>query len=444
VNQALLDKLVNAVLYEGYILYPYRPSIKNHQRWTFGGLFPETWNMVREGFERSLAQTECLLETRPETKLDVRIRFLHLTQRTVGRLEQPIDQWTEGIEPPFVPVESLQIGQTLHQAWQEATERDVSLDGLPAVGTLRRDFAMPAHRELEPLRNEAGEMVGVLVRRQEALSGQVQLICESAGKDLSKITVRVSNRTPLNDPSMNRDEAVLRSFASTHVILVAHGGAFVSAIDPPQQFKPLADQCRNTGLFPVLVGDAGARDTMLASPIILYDYPQIAPESPGDLFDSTEIDEILSLRVMTLTDQEKQAVAGVDERARRLLARTDAMAREQLASLHGTIRGLRPVSRWEPSPQKREMERTLAAGIELKPGDRVVLHPKGKADIFDIALAGKTATIAGIEQDFENRIHVAVTIDDDPGADMGQFGHRFFFSLEEVEPLPSTPAGGSA
>lgn len=443
-NQALLDKLVNAVLYEGYILYPYRPSVKNHQRWTFGGLFPETWNMVTEGFERSVAQTECLLETQPETKLDVRVRFLHLTQRTVGRLEQPIDQLPEGVEPPYVPVESLQIGQTLHQTWQEATERDVFLADLPAVGTLRRDFNMPALRQLEPLRDETGKIVALLVRQQEAINGQIELACESAGNDLSKISVRVWNRTSLSDANMNRDEAVLRSFASTHIILVARSGAFVSAIDPPEQLKPLANTCRNTGLFPVLVGDAGTRDTILASPIILYDYPQIAPESPGDLFDSTEIDEILSLRVMTLTDQEKQAMAGVDDRARRLLARTDSLAREQLASLHGTIRGLRPVPKWEPSPEKRELERTLAAGIELKPGDRVVLHPKAKADIFDIVLAGKTATIAGIEQDFENRIHLAVTIDDDPGADMAQFGHRFFFSLEEVEPLPSTPAEGSA
>ena len=94
---------------------------------------------------------------------------------------------------------------------------------------------------------------------------------------------------------------------------------------------------------------------------------------------------------------------------------------------------------WDPLEEKRELERTLAAGVELKPGDRVILRPRGGADIFDLARAGKTATIASIEQDFENRIHLAVTVDDDPGRDFGQSGkpgHRFFFGVDEVELAP--------
>ena len=81
---------------------------------------------------------------------------------------------------------------------------------------------------------------------------------------------------------------------------------------------------------------------MLSAPIILSDYPQIAPESPGDLFDGTEIDEILTLRIMTLTDAEKQAMIAVDDRVA-VLERTEALAPEQLMRLHGTIRNLRPV-----------------------------------------------------------------------------------------------------
>lgn len=91
---------------------------------------------------------------------------------------------------------------------------------------------------------------------------------------------------------------------------------------------------------------------------------------------------------------------------------------------------------WDPFAERKELERVLSAGIELKPGDRVRLCPSARADIFDLALAGKTATIAAIVQDFENRIHLAVTVDDDPGRDLGidgKIGHRFFFSLEEVE-----------
>ena len=101
---------------------------------------------------------------------------------------------------------------------------------------------------------------------------------------------------------------------------------------------------------------------------------------------------------------------------------------------------------WDPMAEKRELESALSAGIELKRGDRVVLRPRGNADIFDLALAGKFATIASIEQDFENRIHLAVTVDDDPGRDFGQTGkpgHRFFFALDEVELAPDQPDASS-
>jgi hypothetical protein len=93
----------------------------------------------------------------------------------------------------------------------------------------------------------------------------------------------------------------------------------------------------------VLVGAEGERTMLLASPIILYDYPQIAPESPGNLFDGTEIDEILTLRIMTMTDEEKREMGATDARARALLDRTESLDQEQLMALHGTLRGLRPL-----------------------------------------------------------------------------------------------------
>ncbi len=186
---------------------------------------------------------------------------------------------------------------------------------------------------------------------------------------------------------------------------------------------------------------------MLSSPIILYDYPQIAPESPGDLFDATEIDEILTLRILTLTDDEKRADGRLDEPRPALLERTEALRAEQLMGLHGTFRGLRPSSRRETSIMDQlgpdygttgPLERVRVAGVEYRVGDRVRLWPLGRADIMDLALKGKTAVIAAIEQDYEDRIHLAVTVDDDPGRDlgvMGKPGHRFFFRPEEVEPL---------
>jgi hypothetical protein len=158
-----------------------------------------------------------------------------------------------------------------------------------------------------------------------------------------RLTVRISNRTPMDSsPVANRDEALLRALVSTHTLLGLNGGRWVSLTDPPDDLRQAAEACRNIGAWPVLVGEAGAADTMLSSPIILSDYPQVAPESPGDLFDSTEIDEILTLRIMTLTDEEKRAMAGIDERAAALLSRTESLAREQLMALHGTIRTTQP------------------------------------------------------------------------------------------------------
>jgi hypothetical protein len=136
---------------------------------------------------------------------------------------------------------------------------------------------------------------------------------------------------------------LLCSLVSTHTILGVREGEFVSFLDPPECWREAAAACRNIGTWPVLAGEEGQKDTMLSSPIILYDYPQVAPESPGDFFDGTEIDEMLTLRIMTLTDDEKCAMAAVDERAGALLARTEALALEQLLGLHGTVRGLRPL-----------------------------------------------------------------------------------------------------
>jgi hypothetical protein len=165
----------------------------------------------------------------------------------------------------------------------------------------------------------------------------------------------------------------------------------------------------------VLVGEPGRRDTLLASPIILPDYPQVAPESAGDFFDATEIDEMLTLRVLTLTDAEKREMA-TDPCARTILEHVETLSESAMGKLHGAVRRARGVA----------------------PGDRVRLRPRGRADALDVLLAGKTATVAAVETDFEGTAYVAVVMDDDPGGDFGdagQPGHRFFFRVAEVELL---------
>jgi hydrogenase maturation protease len=337
-----VDRIADAILYEGYIIYPYRPSIKNRQRWTFGGLFPEAYCQAGNG-ETASNQTECLVQGKRATTIEAVVRFLHLTQRSAGEIATPLTDWPQGSEPTFRPVETLRVGDQLFHAWQEAEEREISL-GATSVGELLAQpqcvsFRFPGGRRMEPVRGTEGEVAGVLVREEEAIAGIIEARAEEATDGLFRFTLRVVNRTSLPEmASVHRDAVLLRSLVSTHAILGVEHGAFISLLDPPERWREAAAACRNVGVWPVLVGAEGDTHTMLSSPIILYDYPQVAPESPGDLFDGTEIDEILTLRILTLTDAEKRAMASVDDRARELLTRTEALAREQMLGLHGAIR----------------------------------------------------------------------------------------------------------
>lgn len=347
-NQQLVDQIARTVLYEGYLLYPYRPSVKNRQRWTFGGLFPHAYSRAQGGSDPWTMQTECLVRGGQRTTLMVTVRFLQIVARLVGELAQPLTEWPEDGEIPFRVVEMLQVGETRFHTWQEAVERTVEPGdsdlGTLAAGPRRSAFAFASHRDLEPLRSPDGAITGVLVREQRRIAGTLELAAEAAGEGLFRVAVSIRNETPFADAgSAGRDEAVLRSLVSTHSILGVRDGAFVSLMDPPEPCRAAAAECRNVGTWPVLVGTEGDTDTMFSAPIILYDYPQIAPESPGDLFDATEIDEILTLRILTLTEEEKRTMVAVDSHARALLERTERLAREQLAGLHGTVRGLRPL-----------------------------------------------------------------------------------------------------
>jgi hydrogenase maturation protease len=349
-NLALVEPIVNAVLYEGYMLYPYRPSsVKNRQRWTFGGVYPQAYSETQIGSDVWTVQTECLIvadEQRPEPQLDLMIRFLHLMAREIGELMSPLAELPPDREPDFQVVAALQVGERLFQTWQEVTERaidiaDVRLSDLIA-GSQRLAFVFGPSRTLEPLREPGGAIIGVSVREQQRIEGAVELAAEQLDAHVFKLSVRVLNLTPLATSDVqNREAALLRSFVSTHMILGVRDGVFSSLFDPPEQLREATSGCRNIGVWPVLVGEEPARDMLLASPIILYDYPQIAPESPGDLFDGTEIDEILTLRIMTMTEDEKREMIAVDERARTMLERTEALAREQMMGLHGIVRGMR-------------------------------------------------------------------------------------------------------
>jgi hypothetical protein len=381
-DRELINRIARAVLYEGYILYPYRASsLKNSKRWTFGTLYPQAWTRRMTGPDRSDFHCECLLRGTESTTISVLVRFLQLGTRNEG------------------------------------VEREFPLN-VRASGSHRRSFSFP-----------------------DTVEGEVAISAPAVAPGTFKVTVEVRNTTEFEGP--DADRALMRSLVSAHTVLTAHDGEFVSMTDPPAELAGAASECVNAGVWPVLVGKAGERDTILASPIILPDYPEVAPESAGDLFDATEIEEILTLRILTLTDDEKEEARRSDEHARRILERADSLPAEHLMRLHGTIRGLTLAapeswSAWDKWANPAPLETVRVRGVDLRTGDRVRLFPNRRADIMDTVLEGKTAVIEAIEQDFEDNVQLAVVVEDDPGRDLGemrQAGHRFFFSPSEVEPV---------
>lgn len=352
-NLCPVEKIAEAVLYEGYMLYPYRPSaIKNRQRWNFGVLYPRYFCESQSGSESNSMQTECLVKTTPFTRLHVKVRFLQIVRRTVGLLRTRGMEESEGVEPEFEVVDRLEVAERVYQPWQEAMEREFSesaLDPTSLDSLSPKSFTLPWQRSIEYLRDERAIAIGVIVREWESLHGAVEFRSVRIHDDVIKVTVRVNNRKYVGlippPEAMDRETALLDSFVSAHTILGVEQGEFVSLLDPPAVFGHLTTQCNNIGTWPVLAGDGA--NAMLSSPIILYDYPQIAPESLGNLFDSTEIDEILSLRILTLTDEEKREIRQGDERARQILDRTESMPDEQMMKLHGVLRGITPLLKEE-------------------------------------------------------------------------------------------------
>jgi hypothetical protein len=348
-NLDRVEKLAEAVLYEGYMLYPYRASaVKNQQRWNFGVLCPQSYCESQNGSEAWSMQTECLLQGDSSTRLNVKVRFLQLINRSVGRLTHLLQELPLDAEPEFEVVDRLEVNGQAFVPWQEAVERDVAAPPLQASsGSYPRHllFEFPSGRKFEALRDESGLIAGVIVREWEMLYGSVEIDSKECLDGVIKVTVRIHNLTAYKLPlHQTRAYALMYSLISAHTLLTLENGQFVSMLDPPESLRNLVDECRNLGTWPVLVGEARDRDTMLSSPIILYDYPQIARESAGGLFDGTEIDEILSLRILTMTEEEKREMRQSDQRARQILERTENMPPEQFMKLHGVLRGLRAMS----------------------------------------------------------------------------------------------------
>jgi hypothetical protein len=490
---ALAQKVADAVLYEGYVLYPYRASsAKNQVRFQFGVIAPEEYCRGEgRGAESFDMQTDCLIEPAAgdaHPRLDLKIRCLQLQART---LEEAV-----GTDPEtFRPVEFMETGGEggLLVAWDEGVEReleihDLALSDLLREGVRRIDFTLPGGADVEEVRSPgpAGEPLlhGRITRRRWPVDAVVLLSVERLAERLEaegllRLRVRIENRTPWPEGlPQGRGEALRRSLLSAHTLLAVRDGGFVSLLDPPAEAAGAAAECANLRTWPVLVGEEGSRDLVLSSPIILYDHPAIAPESQGDLCDATEIDEILTLRIMTLTEEEKREARGTDPRARRIVERADTIPDEIFERLHGAVRSLRSLpdspdspgfpefselselsepaaprepdlSSWEaflnpPGETPPEEASLVLSGIRVGKGSRVRLRPSRRADSMDFFLAGREAQVEGVFSDVENESYIAVTLADDPTADLNaRTGRFFYFYPDEIEPL-SAPAVAEA
>lgn len=328
-NRELATKVADAVLYEGYMLYPYRGSaLKNRQRWVLGILYPPSYAEVGRGTERSGMHSECLVQINRDPTIHIQLRFLHLVSKqrrtpvtdrsgsmaTVMVDAQPMGNWDEGIERSVeLELQSLEVGGQVEFGFAGACLAEPATDG--SINSTQYDIA-----------------------------GSVSVRSEQVQGGVLKLSINTANDSSMPSDVADRNAALLRSFLAAHLLLTVTGGEFVSLLDPPETLREAAGKCNNVGNFPVLVGNPDQHDMLLCSPIILYDYPQIAPESAGDFYDATEMEEMLTLRVMTLTDREKEEIGIADQRLAQLLQRTQQDAREQLRRTHGIVRDLRQVS----------------------------------------------------------------------------------------------------
>jgi hypothetical protein len=428
--------VADAVLYEGYLLYPYRgTSSKNQSRWQFGVLGPPGAADAGLGEDDTLA-AEFLVEG--ALAITVVVRFLQLQHRRAER---------EFAHGEFEPVDELVTPAGSWMTWDEAVECELSfgpiaLDGRPWTAPVVADAAT----EIEFLDG------GRLVRQRQEVRGALAVASERDG-DLRRVSIRVGNAGDAVNRHDQKDSVIARSMIGTHIIAEVVGGQFVSLLDPPPHATDAASRCSRHRCFPVLAGPAGTQDILLISPIILYDHPEVAEQSNTALYDCTEIDEILILRVMTMTDEEKAQARATDPRAAQIIDQCDAMSPEAMARLHGVLRnpheldtaaGLVPeipegVDWWDPladNAVRPEVDAVLVNGVRVARGSRVRLRPRRNADAQDIFVAGKAARVTSVHEDVEGNKHVAVVVEDDPAAELHDwYGRYLYFSPDEIEPL---------
>jgi hypothetical protein len=482
-------KVADAVLYEGYLLYPYHQSSqKNQARFQFGVLMPPGYQAI-DPSEHSASQTECLVECADDAQVLVTVRFLQLQRRRVQQVQPGSGRTRE--------VGSLTVDGTEYTAWDEAIEREQQVSA--EVSDLISDESgltvqvEPGESTQDIVIASTGRVAGRLVRSWASIDGVIRLRAERTAGPYGalKLSVRIENHTLAGSPPMRREDGLTHALIAAHTLLWVPGGKFLSMTDPPEWAAPAVATCENIGTWPVLAGPPECQDLVLSSPVILYDHAEVAPESAGDLFDATEIDEILTLRTLALTDEEKRAARATDPKAAELMDRLDGMPPELFDRLHGAIRYLRSAPGggrrddsagdtgdsaagpdgalndasnaavptaftpgqpelgqpetpwWDPGADASvspETDHVVIAGVRVARGSRVTMLPGARrADAQDLFLTGREATVQAIFYDVDGNVHVAVSPDRDDLADLqSSHGRYLYFSIDELKPAPSS------
>ncbi len=428
--------VADAVLYEGYLLYPYRAtSAKNQSRWQFGVLGPQDAEQRGIGEDDSLS-ADVLVQPGATTMLSVVVRFLQLQHRAVQR---------DTGDGRFEPTDELADSDRSWLTWDEAVEHEIPFGPFrlaELTDTLRLPLVVSSGEEVETIDG------GRLLRTRRELRADVTLSAEP-DDGLSRVRIAVRNIAP---PAGDKDDAIATSLIGTHVLTEVQDGQFVSLLEPPPEATGAVARCQRHRCFPVLAGPAGATDLMLISPIILYDHPEIAEQSDGALYDSCEIDEILTLRIMTMTDEEKAQARATDPLAAQIIDRCDTMSPEALLNLHGVLRdphaaadpGLIPevpegIDWWDPMADNAVnpgVDAVLVNGVRVSSGSRVRLRPTRRADAQDLFYADRVARVTSVHETVDGETHIGVVIEDDPAADLHEwYGRYLYFAPDEVEPL---------
>lgn len=441
--------IADAVLYEGYLLYPYRASsAKNQSRWQFGVLGPPGASDAGIGENDNLS-AQFLVDG--DSELTLVVRFLQLQHRSA---ERDIGGGT------FEPVDELISGSQSWVTWDEAVERELSFGPFALT-----DLMQPRTLGVEVAEGSDSENVdgGRLIRTRSAIRADLTVAVERDA-DLYRVNVAVRNT---GAAAADKNGAIATSLIGTHIVAEVVGAEFISLLEPPDSATGAVSRLIQHRCFPVLAGQPGELDLLLISPIILYDHPEIAEQSEGALYDSTEIDEILTLRVMTMTDEEKAQARATDPLAAAIIDRCDSMSPEALQQLHGVLRnphapglghdpgldaldeqmrsaGLIPeipegVDWWDPMADtavRPDVDAVLVNGVRVRAGCRVRLRPSRRADAQDIFFAGKSARVTSVHEDVDGQQYVGVIVEDEPDVQMpDSYGRYLYFAPDEVEPI---------